>query len=71
MKVLVLGANGILGHHLFLLLNDIYNIKLLGICGKSALDRFAWKLFKKRFFLSGPSFDGLFCVFNIFNQLQQ
>jgi dTDP-4-dehydrorhamnose reductase len=36
MKVLVLGANGILGHHLFLLLNDIYNIKLLGICGKSA-----------------------------------
>lgn len=37
MRILILGANGILGHILFLLLNKNNNIIVLGICGKSVL----------------------------------
>jgi dTDP-4-dehydrorhamnose reductase len=35
MRILILGANGILGHILFLLLNNNNNILVHGICGKS------------------------------------
>jgi len=34
MKILILGANGILGHTLFTHLKNIDNIQLLGLCGK-------------------------------------
>jgi len=35
MKILILGANGILGHSLFLYLKtNVHNIELLGLCGK-------------------------------------
>ena len=34
MKILILGANGILGHTLFLYLQTVDNLQVLGLCGK-------------------------------------
>ena len=37
MKILILGANGLLGHNLFLKLNQLKSNNIIGICGKSVL----------------------------------